>query len=538
MAGYLKPQLLQFLKEGYKHFDEPVQKNIQACKDISKISRTSFGPYGLNKLIINHLGKLFCTHDAATIMKELEVEHPAAKLLCMASKAQEEEIGDGSNLVLILAGELLNQASQLVRQGLHTSDVIQGYAKALEHTLAIAPTLAIGTIENFTEAKDFIPALQTAIGSKQYDYAPHLARLVAEACVLVCPKNPKSFNVDNIRISKLEGGGVLDTQLVYGFVINRDTEGTVKHLTGAKIAVYNCAVDNAHLESKGTVDITTAEQLKNFSKSEERNMERIIGKIAAAGVKVVVSSQSFGDLAMHFIEKHGMMAVKVASKFELRRLTAAINATQIVTLDAPTPEEVGRCDEVKVEEIAGHKVTVFRQLNETSKLATLVVRGATANVMDDVERAIDDGVNTFKALTRDGRYVAGAGAFEIELARQLTKVAEETPGMDQYALRKFAQSFEIIPTTLAEVAGHNGINTVTALLADHQAGRTTYGIDLEDGSSKDLVSAGVVDAYATKHWAIQLAVDAALTVLRVDQIIMAKAAGGPKPRGEQARDED
>jgi T-complex protein 1 subunit theta len=538
MARFLNNPMAQMMKEGTRFNEDPVVKNIEACKELAAKTRSSLGPDGLNKMVINHLGKLFVTHDAATIMRELEVEHPAAKMLVMAAKAMEEEIGDATNFVIILAGELLNLAEQLVHMGVHTSYIIQGYLKCSEAALEILPELVVKKVEDIRNAEQVKVALKTVVGSKQPGYVDHLAGLVSEACVNVCPKNQKGFNVDNIRVCKLDGCSVSDSSLIHGFVIARGTEGTVTELKDAKIAVYNCAVDNASTDTKGKVDITDAEQLKNFSKTEEQAMEDIISGIAKSGVKVIVSSQSFGDMAMHFIERFGMMAVKVASKFEIRRLTAAVNATQIVTLDPPSAEEIGRVSHVKVQEIGGKKVTVFQQEHETSKLSTIIVRGPTANILDDVERAIDDGVNAYKALTRDNGLVPGAGACEIELYRRLIKVADECAEMHQYAMKKYAEAFMSIPTTLAEVSGHNATNVFTALMADHQNGQTSHGVDIEEGTSRDMVEAGVLDLYLSKFWAIKFATDAALTVLRVDTIIMAKQAGGPKAPQGGAPEED
>uniref|UniRef100_A0A7S1HUZ7 T-complex protein 1 subunit theta n=1 Tax=Eutreptiella gymnastica TaxID=73025 RepID=A0A7S1HUZ7_9EUGL len=243
-------------------------------------------------------------------------------------------------------------------------------------------------------------------------------------------------------------------------------------------------------------------------------------------------------MALHFLERHGIMAFKVQSKFELRRLTAAVNATQIVTLDPPTPEEIGRCNSVKVQELGGKKVTVFSQVTETSKISTIIIRGPTQNIIDDVERALDDAVNAYKALTRDQTLVAGAGAMEMELSRRLTKVADECADMHQYAMRKYADAFHIIPTTLAEVSGHNAVNVITSLMADHQNGLPNNGVDIEDGTTLDALEAGILDLYLSKFWVIKFATEAAVTVLRVDTIVMAKQAGGPKQNPNGPAEDD
>lgn len=518
--------------------DEPVVKNIHACKELAKITASSMGPYGLCKMIINHLGKIFVTHDAATILAELEVEHPAAKLLVMASKAMQDEVGDGTNFVVTLGGELLSQAEGLLRLGLHPSDIIEGYLKASKKALAILEDLAIGKVTDCLRLEEVIPPIRTAIGSKLYGYEHFLADLVARACINACPSNSKSFNVDNVRVAKLDGESITSSTLVRGFVITRPVDGTVKHITKAKVAIYSCAVDVPQTEGKGVALMENAQQLLAYSKNEEDLMASVIEGIAKTGVNCIISNSNFGDLALHFIERHGMLALKVPSKFEIRRLSAAVGGNVLARLEPPTREDMGHCDSVDQKELGGKKIVVFAQETDDSKLSTIVVRGATQNVLDDIERAIDDGVNVFKALTKDNRLVAGAGAVEMELQRHLTTFAEQTPGLDQYAIRKFAQSFEVVPRTLAHVSGFNGTDVVTLLESEHNNSKKNAGVNVEDGTAIDAVSAGIIDVMAAKVWGIRLAADVAVTVLRVDQIIVAKQAGGPKNRPDQQRDED
>ncbi|KEG13157.1 putative CCT-theta [Trypanosoma grayi] len=526
------------LKDGSTFVDDPVIKNIEACRELAKITRSSMGPYGLCKMVINHLNKLFVTHDAATILRELEVEHPAAKLLVQASYAMQEEVGDGTNLVVSLAGELLSQAETLVRMGLHPSEIVEGYKKAGSKSLEILETLTVGTVDDVLLKDQVVAAIRTAIASKQYGYEKFLADLVVEACINACPSNVRSFNVDNVRVAKLDGDSVLASRSVRGFVIARNPEGTVRHQKNAKVAVYGCAVDVPSTETKGTALIETAEDLLQYSKKEEEVMEKIITNIHKTGVNVVVSNSTFGDLALHFLNRYGIMAVKVSSKFELRRLCSAVGARTLARLDTPTVEDIGSCDNVDVSDAGGKNIISFVQNKDDSKLSTIVVRGATKNVLDDVERAIDDGVNVFKALTKDKRLVAGAGAVEMELQKKLTLYAEASPGLDQYAIRKFASSFEVVARTLAEVSGFNGTDVVTQLEVDHNAGKIHQGVNVEDGTTINALEAGIVEPHLTKFWAINLATEAVLTVLRVNQIIVAKQAGGPKNRPDQARDEE
>lgn len=525
-------------KDGSTFVDDPVVKNIQACRELAKITRSSLGPYGLCKMVINNLNKLFVTHDAATILRELEVEHPAAKLLVQAANAMQEEVGDGTNFVVTLAGEFLSQAESLVRMGLHPSEIIEGYKKAGVKALELLDGMVARNVDDVLVKENVMDAIRTAIASKQYGYETFLAELVTDACINACPSNARSFDVDHVRVVKLDGESVLSSRLVRGFVIGRGTESTLKHLSHAKIAVYGCAVDIPSLETKGTALIENAEDLIQYSRKEEDIMEEIISNIHKSGATCIVSNSTFGDLALHFINRLGMMAVRVPSKFEIRRLCAAVGARIMTRLDAPTKEDMGNCDDISVLDAGGRFITTFSQEKDDSKLSTIVVRGATQNVLEDVERAIDDGVNVFKALTKDKRLVAGAGAIEMELQRELTLFAEANPGLDQYAVRQYAASFEVVGRTLAEVSGFNGTDMVTQLEAEHNGGKKFQGVNVEDGTTLDALDNGIVEPLFTKMWAIRIATDTVLTVLSVNQIIVAKQAGGPKPRGDQARDAD
>lgn len=530
------------LKEGHKHFagvDEAVLRNIEACKQMAQITRTSLGPNGMNKMVINHLERLFVTNDASTIVQELEVNHPAAKLLVHAAKAQETEIGDGTNLVVTFGGELLSQAESLLRDGLHTAEAADGYAKAAGKALEILDTLVVeGSKDVDVRNKDTVATrLKGAICSKIYGYEDLLSGIVAEACIDVLPKNPHNFNVDNVRVVKIPGGGLADSSVVKGMVLRRDAEGSVKHVEDGKVVVYAQGVDTASTDTKGTVLIKTAAELEGYAQGEEDKLEEYIKAIADAGAKVVVSGSAIGEMAAHFLEKYGLMMIRLPSKFELMRFCKATGAVARATFGAPSPDELGFAKWLSVQEIGGSMCTVLRQDAALGNISTVVLRGSTEGFLDDVERAVNDGVNAFKALTRDPRCVPAGGATELELARQVAEWGKKQPGLEQYAISKFAEAFEIVPRTLAENSGLNAADVVSALYAAHAQGQTTTGVDIEGGPPKDLGTEGILDLYSTKWWAIKLAADAAVTILRVDQIIMSKQAGGPKPRGPGGDDD-
>ncbi|CAK4032439.1 T-complex 1 subunit theta [Lecanosticta acicola] len=538
-------------KPGYQNYDAEdgaVIRNIDACRTIASTVQTSLGPYGRNKIVINHLQKMILTNDAATILRELEVVHPAAKLLVMASQQQEAEMGDATNMVIVFAGELLKKAEELIRMGLKTSEIVQGYERAGKFALESLEELEVDKVGNIRDQSELAKAIRTVVAAKQSGSEDFLAELVAEAVLAVLPKNPYNFNVDNVRVVKIMGGSLEQSKVVKGMVFGREPDGTVKQASKAKVGVFSCPIDISQTETKGTVLLKNSKELLNFTKGEEAQMENAIKELHDSGLRVVVAGSTVGELAMHYLNRFGILVIKVLSKFELRRLCRVVGATPLARLGAPMPDEMGNVDVVETLEIGGDRVTVFRQENEQTRTATLVLRGATQNHLDDVERAVDDGVNVFKAITRDPRLVPGAGAAEMQLIERVTALADKTSGLAQYAIKKYAEAFEVIPRVLAESAGLDATEVLAKLYTAHHGTSSSkakddeeeevpcLGVDLDTSGSQgtgtiDAEEEGILDLMVTKSWAIKLATEAARTVLSVDQIIVARQAGGPKPPG-------
>ncbi|KAJ5431988.1 Chaperone tailless complex polypeptide 1 [Penicillium cf. griseofulvum] len=543
------PSQAGLFKPGYQSHDAEdgaVIRNIEACQAISGTVQTSLGPYGRNKIVINHLQKMILTSDAATILRELDVVHPAAKLLVMASQQQDAEMGDGTNLVIVLAGELLKKAEELIRMGLKTSDIVSGYEKAQNFALSVLEELEVDRLQDMRSATELSKALRTVVASKQSGTEDTLAALVAEAVLAVLPKNPLNFNVDNVRVVKIMGGSLEQSKVVKGMVFPREPDGIIKKASRAKVGVFSCPIDISQTETKGTVLLKNAKEMMDFTVGEEDRLETAIKELYDSGLRVVVAGSTVGDLAMHYLNRFNILVIKILSKFELRRLCRVVGATPLARLGAPMPDEMGQIDIVETTEIGGDRVTVFRQedANAITRTATIVLRGATQNHLEDVERAIDDGVNVVKAITKDPRLVPGAGATEIQLVERISNFADRTPGLPQYAIRKFAEAFEVVPRTLAESAGLDATEVLSRLYTAHH--RTTAAgessseedeeggarVDLEIGDSDgtlDTVEEGILDLMATKMSAIRLASESARTVLSVDQIIVSRQAGGPKP---------
>jgi len=452
-------------------------------------------------------------------------------------------MGDGTNLVVTFAGELLTQAEGLLRLGVHPSDIIDGYKKAAVKAQEALEAVAGKKLENPRDKEALVAALRPGITSKHAGDDGMLAGLVADAVLTAMPPAPKAASVvvDHIRVAKMIGGTIADSSIVKGVVVQRAAEGSVKAASRAKIAVFGCSIEAAAPETRGVVVIKTADELKAYNKGEEKLMEDSIKAIAETGAKVVVAGGSVSEIALHFLEKYGLMVVKVVSKFELRRLCQAVHAKALVRLGAPTEDELGYADSVAVTDLSSRLVTVFRQEEEESAVATIVLRGATMNTLDDMERAIDDAVNTARQLCKDGRMVLGAGATEMSVAAAVAAYGASTPGLEQYAIKKYAEALEVVPRILAETSGLNATDVVTALHAAHAAGGAgaSAGVDMDgEKMTIDAAAAGVWDCYATKASALRLASEVAATILRVDTIIMSKQAGGPKPRAPGAPDGD
>ncbi|ERL85732.1 hypothetical protein D910_03332, partial [Dendroctonus ponderosae] len=487
----------------FSGLEEAVVRNIKACKEFAQSVRSAYGPNGMNKMVINHIEKQFVTSDAATIIRELDVEHPAARLMILASQMQDSEVGDGTNFVIILAGALLDASEELIRLGVTPTEIAEGFEKGLERALEILKSLVCYTVKDNRDVKEVTQAIKTSIESKQYGNEDFLADLVARACISILPEQT-SFNVDNMRVCKILGSGLLSSQVVQGMVIKGHVEGEITQAEDAKIAIYSCPVDILQTETKGTVLIKTADELMNFSRGEENLLELQIKSIADAGTKVIVAGDKFGDMALHYVHKYNMMAVKFNSQCDLRQLSKTVNGTVLPKLSTPSPQELGYCDLVCVEELGDTPIVAFRQKGKESRISTILIRGASDNYMDDIERAIDDGVNTFKGLSRDPRFVPGAGATEAELAVRLLEFADTLPGLEQYAIRKFATALEAFPKALADNSGLRSQVILEKILDAHLNGQKNVGVDITaENSLVDVVEKQIFDLYQAKFWGLK-----------------------------------
>ena len=536
--------------------EDATLRNIAACKALSEVTRTSFGPDGLCKLIINNLDKLFLTNDAGTILKELDVEHPAARLLLLAAQQQDREVGDGTNLVTVLAGELLQRAEELIRVTcIKPSLIVEGYEAALKHTMELIESDEFRVV--LPKEDEFMRSILVSVmGSKHSGQETFLAKLVLDAVKLAYPRlsiegdkttsDPNGtavrFDPDNVRCLKVLGGSLGQSMVVPGLVVEREPAGLIHRLERAKVAVFACPISSARTETKGTVLLHSAAELLDYGRGEEAIIDRQIREIAASGVTVVVSGETISELAMHHIEQAGMMAVRIPSKFELKRLCRAIGASALARLGAPTEEEAGFCDIVERIDLGGEKrgMVFRRDSNDMNSLSTIILRSNTQGRLDQLESAIEDGLYAIRTACKDSRLVAGAGAAEMALSRRLMERAMTTPGVRQHAIAKFAEAFELVPRQLAQNAGYDSMDAVARLSWAHSQGQNHSGIIMASDCERELVSTSMIvpDLLLVKKNAIQLAAEAVLTLLRVDELIMSKPATGPKARAAAAQDAD
>lgn len=527
-------------KQGYyqshSSADGAIIRNIEAVREISNIVQTSMGPSGRNKIIVNKHGRTFVTNDAATMINELEIVHPAVKVLIMASKQQEFEMGDNTNLVIILAGEFLNIAEKLLNLGLSVSEIVQGYNLANKFVMDKLESLVINKVESLSDFDELMKVTKAVVSSKQFDLEPVVSKLIIDAVKLVLnPKRPNAFNVDSIRTVKIMGSSLANSQVIKGMVFPRQPEGSVKNIKSkSKVVVFSCPIDISTTETSSTVLLHNAQEMLDFSKDEEKQLDQMCKEISDSGVKVIIAGASVGELALHYFNKYGILVLKVPSKFDVRRVCQVCGATPLPRLGAPTADEMGEIDIIETKEIGGDRVTIFRQTEDSiSRTATIILRGATQNNLDDVERCIDDGVNSIKGLLKNNQLLPGAGGTEIELTKLITKYGETTPGLLQLAIKHYAKAFEVIPKLLAETSGLDPTEILSKLYSIHSLNDNSglnIGIDIENNSNDGLINVDdqlIYDLLSSKKSAINLATEAASTILSIDQIIMAKRAGGP-----------
>ncbi|MGQ0536143.1 MAG: thermosome subunit alpha [Methanobacteriota archaeon] len=503
--------------------------NILAAKAVAEAVRTTLGPKGMDKMLVDSMGDVVITNDGATILKEIEVEHPTAKMIIEVSKTQEQECGDGTTTAVVLAGELLKQAEDLI-EDIHPTVITNGYRQAAQKAIEVLESLA------FDVRADDVKTLQqiatTSLASKGVSsYADVLTKVAVEAVRLIADENGPRPKVDKayLKVEKRQGGSIDETTLVKGVVLDKE-RGNVRMPTRvdkAKVALINAALEAKKTEVDAEIQITDPSQLQAFLDEEERIVKDLTDHVIKTGATVLISQKDIDDVALHYLGKAGIYAVKSVSEKDMKNLARATGAKIVTSARDLTKDDLGFAGVVEERKIGEDHLTFVTECRNP-KAVTILVRGGTEHVLDEVERNIDDAVGVIKTAIEEGKVVAGAGAPEVEVALALRQHAPKVGGREQLAIEAFADAMEIIPRTLAENAGLDAINALVDLRSAHEKGQRTAGLNLETGKVFDAEKAHVIEPLRVKTQAVRSAAEVATLILRIDDVIAAKNFTPPK----------
>jgi thermosome len=507
--------------------------NITAARAIAEAVRTTLGPRGMDKMLVDNLGDVIITNDGVTILQEMDVEHPAAKMMVEIAKAQEDEVGDGTTTAVMLAGELLKKAEEMLDQDVHPTVIAAGYRKAAEKAGKILDDMATKV------SKDDDKILRRiAITSMSSKGSEMKGEKLADLCVQAVRQITEEENgklvadIDNIKVEKKSGGSSADSELIKGIIIDKDVvhPGMPKRVEKAKIALLACALEVKETETDAEIRITDPQQLKAFLQEEERMLREMVDQIKKTGANVVICQKGIDDVAQHFLAKAGIMATRRVKESDMEKLVRATGGKEVTNLKDLTADDLGSATVVEERKVAGDEM-IFIEGCKDPKAVSLLVRGGTEHVVDEVERAVHDSISVVSAAIEDGKIVAGGGAPETEVAKQLREYAETVGGREALAVKAFADALEIVPRTLAENAGLDPIDILVQLRADHgKPGGKDMGLDVFSGKVTNTMKLGIVEPLRVKTQAIKSASEAAEMILRIDDVIAAgkleKGGGG------------
>ena len=529
------------LKEGTSRTTgkEAQRNNVMAAKIIAETIKTTLGPRGMDKMLVSSFGDVSITNDGATIMKELDVQHPAAKMLVEVAKAQDNEVGDGTTTAVVLAGELLAKAENLLAQNIHPTLIIDGFKKASEKAHEVLENMAIPVSMN--DERRLMDVAMTSMGSKSVTVAKeHFAKLAVEAVRQVAEEKDGKIkaDVDLIKVLKKHGKSLDETELVKGMVIDKEVAYSQmpKTIENAKIALLNAKLEIEKTEFDAKINIDTPEQMKLFLDEEERMLKEMVDKIAEVGANVVFCEKGIDDIALHFLAKKGILAVKNVSSSDMEKLARATGGKIIASIKDLTVDVLGEAKTVEEVKIGEDKLVYVKEC-KNPKAVTIVIRGGTEHVVDEAERSLHDAFCVVRNAVEDGKIVAGGGAPEAEVAKQLREYAVKVGGREQLAIEAFADAVESIPLTLAENAGLDPIDIMVALRAKHEnAASPAYGVDVFSGEIRDMLELNVVEPLRVKQQVIKSATEAANMILKIDDLIAAKGLEKEKEKEKTSKE--
>jgi thermosome len=525
-------QPVLILKEGSNQSrgKEAQRNNIQAAKLVAEIVKSSIGPRGMDKMLVDSLGDVTITNDGATMLKEIDVQHPAAKMLVEVSKATDNEVGDGTTSAVILAGALLEKAEILIDKGVHPTIIVEGYNKAAAQAIKILNDIAEKVPPNGKEwlVKIARTSMQTKLVSRE---AQELAELIVSAVLQVSEKTDAGtykVDLDNIKVEKKPGGSLQDTSLIKGIVLDKEVvhAGMPKRVEKAKIALVNAAFEIEKTEFDAKLNISDPSMMKKFLDEETRMLKDMSDKVVAIGANVLVCQKGMDDIAQHYLAKAGVLAVRRAKESDLTKLAKATGARIANNFDDLSPKDLGYADLVEERKVEQDK-WVFVEGCKNPKAVTILIRGGTQRIVDEAERSMHDALMVSKDVVEKPAIVAGGGAPEAEVATQLMKWTEKLNGREQLAAQKFADALETIPICLATNAGLDPIDTMTEIRAKHAEGGKWFGVEAKEGKVKDMYKDNVIEPLSVKEQIIKSSTEAACMILRIDDVIAAGKSKGP-----------
>jgi thermosome len=527
MAGQFSGTPIYILREGSQRTAgrDAQRSNIMAAKAVAGAVRTTLGPKGMDKMLVDTLGDVVITNDGVTILKEMDIEHPAAKMMVEIAKTQDQEVGDGTTTAVVLAGELLKQAEGLLEQEIHPTVIAAGYRAAADKSMEILKGLAVSVS---TKDEDLLRkiAITAMTGKGSQAAREELADMAVKAVRAVVDEDG-TVDTDNITVEKKVGGGITDSLLVSGVVIDKDRlhPSMPKSVTDARIALLNAAVEIEKTEVDAKIQITSPDQLQAFLDQEEKMLKDMVDKIVATGANVLFVQKGIDDLAQHFLAKAGIYTLRRVKKSDMEKLARATGGRVVTSIHEISKDDLGKAGLVEERKVSDEKMTFVQQC-DNPKSVSIILRGGTEHVVDELDRAMEDALRVVGVAVEDNMLVAGGGAPEVELALRLRAYASTVGGREQLAIESFADAMEIIPKTLAENAGIDQIDTLVALRSAHEKGMKGAGLDMDTGEAVEMLKLGVVEPLRVKTQAIKSATEVAVMILRIDDVIASKSGPG------------
>lgn len=531
MAG----QPIFILKEGSKRTRgrDAQSNNIMAAKAVAEAVRTTLGPKGMDKMLVDSMGDVVITNDGATILKEMDIEHPAAKMVVEVAKTQDEEVGDGTTSAAVVAGQLLSKAEDLIEQEIHPTIIASGYRLAAEKAVEVLNSLAM-TVE--LSNRDLLVSIaETAMTGKGAESSKKLlSEITVDAVTSVVDKNEKNtVDRDNINVVKKVGGRIEDSELIRGMIIDKERihPNMPEKVKDAKVLLLNTAIELKDTEVDAEISITSPDQLQSFLDQEEQMLKKIVQKVIGSGASVVFCQKGIEDLAQHYLAKAGIFAVRRVKKSDMEKLARATGGKLITNMDEITSEDLGYAALVEEKKVGGDSMT-FVTGCDNPKAVTILLRGGTEHVVDSIDSALEDALRVVGVAIEDEKLVAGGGSPEVEVALRLQEYAATLEGREQLAVKAYAEALEIIPRTLAENAGLDPIDMLMELRSQHEKGVKTAGLNVFEGKVVDMWKNFVVEPLRVKTQVINAATESAVMILRIDDIIAStRAAPGPEEMG-------